>query len=94
MITFDPVIAKRYGIIEAIVYERIRIIQDRNEANCQFFFRDKYWAEINDRIYKEFLSFIKEGDLEFAIANLQKQGIIDIRVVDSQQVYSISIRQY
>ena len=93
MISFDPMFAKRYGVIEAIVFERIRIIQSRNEVNCQFFFRDKYWAEINERVYKEFLSFIKESDLDFAIANLQKMGIIDIRTIESKEIYSINIMQ-
>lgn len=94
MISFDPHLAKKYGMVEAILLERIRIIQENNELNFQLFFDGKHWAELNNRVCKEFLAFIPEADLKFAIENLEKRNVIQAKRNESLEIFSINTMQY
>ncbi len=89
MISFDPVLAKKYGVNEAIILERLRIVQNKNKENFQLYYSGKHWCEMNDLFYNEFFYFLGRGDFEYAVENLKNLGGIEITRVSDTTLYSI-----
>jgi len=90
MICFDPIFAKKYGLHEAIVYARIRILLKKNEENVQNYYRNRYWVDLNNQVYVNFLNFISKPDVEFAVENLKKNKVLDDRKVDETFLYTLT----
>jgi hypothetical protein len=88
MISFDPILAKKYGLHEAIILERFKILQEKNKENFQLYFEQKHWCEINDQIYNQFFYFMNRTELEYALENLKNRDVIDIKCVLETTVYS------
>lgn len=89
MIQFNPDFARQYGVTEAIVFERLKIIQLRNKDNFQNYYFDTYWVDFNYKIYSQFFYFIKESEVEYALDNLIKQEIIKCHIREHITYYSI-----
>lgn len=70
MITFNPYIAKKIGINEAIVYE-IAVKHPDVYENA------KYWAKLDRYMWLSELFFMKEYEYEQALENLVKYKVLE-----------------
>jgi hypothetical protein len=77
MISFDPELAKKFGLHEAIIFERIRILHVKNEENMQNYYQNRFWVDLNNHIYSNFLYYISQADVDFALENLVKLNVLD-----------------
>lgn len=77
MISFDPELAKKLGLHEAIIFERIRILHVKNEENMQNYYQNRFWVDLNNHIYSKFLYYISKADVDFALENLVKLNVLD-----------------
>ena len=77
MISFDPELAKKFGLHESIIFERIRILHIKNEENMQNYYQNRFWVDLNNHIYSKFLYYISQADVDFALENLVKLNVLD-----------------
>ena len=94
MISFDPYFAKQFGLHESIVFERIKTLVLMNMHNYQNFYQDKFWADLNIHVINNFLFFLTNGDIDFAIDNLLKRKVLIQKNVDNVSWYAISEKYF
>lgn len=73
---FDPDIAERYGVNEAIILYNIAFWVDKNEKNEHNFFEGHYWTYNSTKAYKKQFPYMSERTIQRVIKNLIDEGII------------------
>jgi hypothetical protein len=94
MISFDPYFAKQFGVNEAIIFERVKTLIQRNIHNCQNFYLDNYWADLNPHVVNNFLFFMNSVDIDFAISNLVKRNVLIEKRHDNIVWHTISEKYF
>jgi hypothetical protein len=84
---FDPDFAKRYGLVEAVVYNVLKELSSFN--NCEFYL-NKNWVEMTRYIYNFYLYFIPKPDVDFALESLVKQNVIQELTIKEKPHYSLA----
>lgn len=90
MISFDPNFAKQFGLHEAIIFERLKILLTKNIENFQNYYETKFWVDLNLHIYNNFLFFIPQQDVDYALENLKKRKVIEELKINDHNLYTIS----
>lgn len=90
MISFDADFAKKYGLIEAIIFERIKILLEKNMHNFQNYYHSKFWVDLNHHVYSRFLFFLTQQELDYALENLQKNKLIEELKINNHSLFTIS----
>jgi hypothetical protein len=90
MIEFNPDFARQHGVIEAILFDRIKKIQYKNKDNFQNYYDDSYWVDLNVNIYNRFLYFLQRKDIDFALENLVRREVLKELNKDDITYYSIA----
>lgn len=74
--TFDPVIAKRYGVEGAIIIENLYFWIMKNKANDKNYFDGDYWTYNSVKAFEELFPFWTKRQIERILKNLEKEGAI------------------
>ena len=75
---FDPDIAKRVGIREAVVYEYIRFWCEKNRRSNRNLHDGYHWTYGSASKISESMPFISKKQIWLSIKNLHKADLIDI----------------
>ena len=73
---FDPDIAERYGVNEAIILYNIAFWVDKNEKNEHNFFEGRYWTYNSTKAYKKQFPYMSERTIQRVIKKLIDEGVI------------------
>ena len=73
---FDVEIAKRYGMIEAILLNHFEYWIELNRTNEKNFFEGRYWTFNSMKALKEIFPYLSEKRIRNALKHLQEEGLI------------------
>lgn len=73
---FNPDIAERYGIEEAILFENIYYWCEKNKANNQNFHDGNYWTYNSIKAFASMFKYMSEKKITSALKNLEDAGVI------------------
>lgn len=74
--TFNDNIAKKYGITEAIILNKMVFYIEKNIVNRKKFIDGNYWIYNSNRAWQELFIYLSEKNIRTAIDNLIKKGAI------------------
>ena len=74
--TFDPNIAKKYGVDEAVMLENIYFWVQKNEANNKHFYDVNYWTYNSIQAFVKQFPFWTNRQIDRILKNLEKNGAI------------------
>lgn len=74
--SFDPDIAKEYGVNEAIILYNIAFWVDTNKKNDRNFFDGHYWTYNSAKAFKEQFPYMSVRTIQRVIKNLIDNGLI------------------
>ena len=69
-------LAKKYGILEAILLKNIWFWIEKNRANEKNFYDGTYWTYNSTRAFNELFPYASESSIKRALKSLQEKGII------------------
>ena len=75
--SFDVKIAQKYGIEEAIILNNLYFWIEKNKANNQHFYDNKYWTYNSKKAFAELFPYMNARQIDYAINNLVKNGLIE-----------------
>ena len=74
--SFNIELAKKYGILEAILLKNIWFWIEKNKANEKNFYDETYWTYNSTRAFNELFPYASESAIKRALKSLQEKGII------------------
>lgn len=74
--TFDPLIAKKYGVEGAVIIENLYFWIMKNKANDKNCFDGEYWTYNSVKAFEELFPFWSKRQIERILKNLEKGGAI------------------
>ncbi len=77
--SFNPFIAKKYGIIEAIIIDSFVFWTRTNAAKPEElnnFFEDRYWCFGTPEYFSKFFPYLSPRQIKYALQNLTKSKIL------------------
>ena len=74
--SFNIELAKKYGILEAILLKNIWFWIEKNRANEKNFYDGTYWTYNSTRAFNELFPYASESSIKRALKSLQEKGII------------------
>jgi len=89
MIEFNPELARKYGLVEAIILQRLKLLQEKNAVNYQNYYNNTHWVDLNNKVYNAFLYFIPLSDVDFALEKLVKLNVLNTLKSGDTTLYSI-----
>ena len=76
MHSFDIDVAKKYGMLEAILFNYFVFWISKNEANGAHFHDGRTWTYNSIRAFCELFPYASKGRIDRALTHLEKDGII------------------
>lgn len=76
--SFDVELAKKYGIIKAILLEYLCFWQSTNEANNKHFYDGRYWVYNSIKAFHKLFPYLTEKQIRYALNSMIKDGLIYI----------------
>lgn len=73
---FNPDIAERYGLEEAILFENIYYWCEKNRANNQNFHDGRFWTYNSIKAFATMFKYMTEKKIASALKNLEDAGVI------------------
>ena len=74
--SFNIELAKKYGILEAILLKNLWFWIEKNRANEKNFYDGTYWTYNSTRAFNELFPYASESSIKRALKGLQEKGII------------------
>lgn len=74
--TFDGVIAKEYGIPEAVLFYNIAFWEKQNRLNEHNYFEGRYWTYNTLKAYQGLFDFMSLATIKRALKNLKEADLI------------------
>ena len=74
--SFDIEIAKKYGILEAILLQNIYFWVEKNRANNNHYYDGRYWTYNSNKAFAELFSYATEKQIRSALEKLRKEEIL------------------
>lgn len=74
--TFDGIIAKEYGIPEAVLLHNIAFWEKQNRLNQHNFFAGRYWSYNTIKAYEGLFDFMSTATIKRALKHLKDEGLI------------------
>ena len=74
--SFNIELAKKYGILEAILLKNLWFWIEKNRANEKNFYDGTYWTYNSTRAFNELFPYASESSIKRALKSLQEKGII------------------
>lgn len=76
MHSFDPDIATKYGMLEAVLFQNICYWVDTNKANEQNFNEGRYWTYNSIKAFEELFPYASKKQIRSALEHLRNEGLI------------------
>ena len=76
--SFDIDIAKKYGILEAILLNNIQFWIEKNKANEVNYYDGEYWTFNSTRAYTELFPYVTQRQIKNALKHLREEGILQV----------------
>lgn len=73
---FNIHIAKKFGIIEAILIQHFEFWILKNQANSKNFHDGVYWTYNSTRAFSELFPYLTQRQIQYALKHLKEEGII------------------
>ena len=73
---FDVIVAKEYGIIEAILLSHLEYWIAKNIANQKNYYDGYYWTFNSTRAFTELFPYLSQRQIQNALKHLKEEGII------------------
>lgn len=74
--SFNIELAKKYGILEAILLKNLWFWIEKNRANEKNFYDGTYWTYNSTRAFNELFPYASKSSIKRALKSLQEKGII------------------
>ena len=74
--SFNIELAKKYGILEAILLKNLWFWIEKNRANEKNFYDGTYWTYNSTRAFNKLFPYASESSIKRALKSLQEKGII------------------
>lgn len=74
--SFNIHIAKKFGIIEAILIQHFEFWILKNQANERNFHDGVYWTYNSTRAFSELFPYLTQRQIQYALKHLKEEGII------------------
>lgn len=93
--SFNPLIAKKYGIIESVIINTFIFWIQTNAAKETNYFEDRYWCFGTPQYFTKFFSYLTARQIKYALHNLIKAGVLlkgnfNKKAYDKTNWYSLS----
>ena len=74
--SFDIDIAKKYGILEAVLLNNLWYWIEKNQANETNFYDGEYWTFNSTRAFNILFPYASQRKINYALKHLQEEGLI------------------
>lgn len=74
--SFNVEIAKKYGILEAIIINNLFFWIEKNKANNASYYDGTYWTYNSIKALNELFPYASERKISYALKHLEEEGII------------------
>ena len=74
--SFDPIIAKHFGVDGAVIIENLYFWIMKNKANDKNYYDGEYWTYNSVKAFEELFPFWSKRQIERILKNLEKEGAI------------------
>ena len=74
--SFDVEIARRYGILEAILLQNIFFWIEKNKSNGNHYYDNNYWTYNSNKAFAEMFPYSSEKQIRTALERLRKENIL------------------
>lgn len=74
--SFNVNVAKKYGILEAILLQNIYFWIEKNRANETHFYDATYWTYNSNKAFAEIFPYASEKQIRTALEKLRKENIL------------------
>lgn len=74
--SFNIEIAKKYGILEAILLQNIYFWTEKNKANKVHYYDNNYWTYNSNKAFAEMFPYVSEKQIRTALEKLRKEEIL------------------
>lgn len=74
--TFNPFIAKKYGVIEAVLINTLVFWTSTNAAKESNYHNERYWCYGTSEYFAKFFMYLTARQIKYALANLVKSGAL------------------
>lgn len=96
---FDVDIAKKYGILEAVLIDHIYFWVAKNRANGANYIDGKYWTFNSKKAFSELFPYASERQIKYALDKLRLDGVIEVAAYnksnyDRTLFYTLTDRGY
>ena len=73
---FEPSLAVKYGLVEAILLNHFEYWIELNRANEKNFYEGRYWTFNSMKALQEIFPYLSEKKIRNALKNLQEEGLL------------------
>ncbi len=74
--SFNINVAKKFGVIEAILINHFEYWIAKNKANQKNFYNGFYWTYNSTRAFSELFPYLSQRQIQYALQNLKDEEII------------------
>ena len=97
--SFNTKIAKKLGMIEAVLLQNIKFWIDKSKANNKHFYKDKYWIYGSSKAFAEIFTYLSRQQIARALKRLTDEGWLlkdnfNTNPFDRTSWYSLSDKYY
>ena len=76
--SFNIEIAKKYGILEAVLLNHLWFWIKKNKANNTNYFDGNYWTFNSTKAFSELFPYVSERQIKYALKHLREEEIIKV----------------
>lgn len=76
--SFNVEIAKKYGILEAVLLNHLWFWIKKNKANNTNYFDGNYWTFNSTKAFSELFPYVSERQIKYALKHLREEEIIKV----------------
>ena len=73
---FNIEVAKKLGIVEAVLLQNIQFWIEKNKANNKHFYKGKYWTYNSAKAFSELFGYLSDRQISRALKNLVDDGYL------------------
>ena len=72
--SFNTKIAKKLGMVEAVLLQNIKFCIDTHKANNENFYKGRYWTYSSIKEFSEFFTYLSQQQITRALKRLVDDG--------------------
>ena len=73
---FNTEIAKKIGVVEAVLLDNIERTINKHSANGENFFKDRYWTYNSAKAFSELFDYLSDRQISRVLKNLVDDGYL------------------